>query len=320
MFLFTGCNDDTQQKDSSSSQWGEQLDIPIATTEANQSNQEGTNPGHTVNGSTEQNTTANENNANTAAASPAPTLVLKSLILKTQKHTLNKEENMTLNVVGSYTDNSTKDVTSQVTWEIVPRDAVKIKANTLTALKDTSVTIQARLGTVTSEPIKLSIYWEVNGHRLPPEPDKAVNDSTLLGIDVNNNGVRDDVERYIYQRFSKDLKYPKTKIAIAMQYAWATQKVLENPVIESDKYLNDAIDCQFYWFEKITRGMSGLESIKYAQKHKVFNDTALKDIMLNTKERIRQKFKFNEACSGHIFPGRKTSLKNCQAEIDIFEE
>jgi len=81
LFLFAGCNDE-QHESSSSSQWGEQLDIPIATTETGQ---EGTSPGHTVNGSTEQNTTANENNANTTAANPAPTLVLKSLILKTQK-------------------------------------------------------------------------------------------------------------------------------------------------------------------------------------------------------------------------------------------
>lgn len=36
--------------------------------------------------------------------------------------------------------------------------------------------------------------WVVDGHVLPPEPDPVLNNATLLGIDVNNNGVRDDVQ------------------------------------------------------------------------------------------------------------------------------
>ena len=51
--------------------------------------------------------------------------------------------------------------------------------------------------TATSTPTSLSIYWEVDGHRLPPEPDPAANNATLHGIDSNHDGVRDDVERYI---------------------------------------------------------------------------------------------------------------------------
>jgi hypothetical protein len=160
----------------------------------------------------------------------------------------------------------------------------------------------------------------IHGHTLPSEPDPKLNNTTLLGIDVNHNGVRDDVERYIYKRFGKDSKYPKTKIALAMQYAWATQKVLENPVIESKKHLDDAIDCESYWLDTKTLQMSGFEYIKFGEKHGVFNDTALKDIMMNTKIRILQKFKFNEACSGHIFDGRKTSIENCRENIDLLGE
>jgi len=54
----------------------------------------------------------------------------------------------------------------------------------------------------------------INGHTLPPEPDKALNDSTLLDIDSNNNGVRDDVERWIYKTYRD--KHP-IHIDIAMQ-------------------------------------------------------------------------------------------------------
>ena len=86
----------------------------------------------------------------------------------------------------------------------------------------------------------------IHGHTLPPEPDETLNNSTLLGIDSNSNGVRDDVERYIIKRFSKDPKYPKTKIALAMQYAWATQKILENPTMASDIYESKALACEPY--------------------------------------------------------------------------
>ena len=55
----------------------------------------------------------------------------------------------------------------------------------------------------------------INGHQLPPEPDPTINNSTLLGIDSNDNGIRDDVEIYILQRYADDTEYPKTKTALA---------------------------------------------------------------------------------------------------------
>jgi len=86
----------------------------------------------------------------------------------------------------------------------------------------------------------------VNGHTLPPEPDKALNDSTLLGIDVNNNGVRDDVERWIYITY-KD-KHP-IYVDIAMQAARGYKKVLETP--ERAKEIHDEVNkatyCQGYY-------------------------------------------------------------------------
>ncbi|MBL0722005.1 MAG: hypothetical protein JJV88_05440 [Sulfurovum sp.] len=41
----------------------------------------------------------------------------------------------------------------------------------------------------------------IHGHTLLPEPDLVINNFTLLGIDSNNNGVRDDVERWIYHTY-----------------------------------------------------------------------------------------------------------------------
>ena len=185
---------------------------------------------------------------------------------------------------------------------------------------------------------KNGVTLEINGHHLPPEPDPKVNNATLLGVDVNNNGVRDDVERYIYERFKKDPEFSNTKIAIAMQYAWAMQKILENPTIESKQYMDDAIDCQYYWFSKKNKMINekimqisdsdfdkaitmDVQLTKWQVGHNVFNDTGLKDKLLNTRQRILQKFKFNEACSGHIFSGRgQETIHNCRTNIDELRE
>ena len=58
------------------------------------------------------------------------------------------------------------------------------------------------------------VWSDVNG-TLPPEPDPAENNATLVGVDSNKNGIRDDVERAIYLKY-KDT--PRVAIA-ALQYA-----------------------------------------------------------------------------------------------------
>lgn len=54
---------------------------------------------------------------------------------------------------------------------------------------------------------------------LPPEPNEAENNATLAGVDVNQNGIRDDVERAIYFTYQHSAK----EAAAALQYAKALQ-------------------------------------------------------------------------------------------------
>ncbi|MCJ7765409.1 MAG: Ig-like domain-containing protein [Thiovulaceae bacterium] len=86
----------------------------------------------------------------------------------------------------------------------------------------------------------------INGHQLPPEPDPVVTDSTLLGLDANENGVRDDVEIWILRKY-KD-KHP-IYIDIAMQIGRAWQKILEDPskARETSKLLHAAQNCESYF-------------------------------------------------------------------------
>ena len=92
----------------------------------------------------------------------------------------------------------------------------------------------------------------IDGHTLPPDPGEAGKE-TLLGIDVNENGVRDDVERYIYKRF-RDFENSRKDRAIALQYAKATQIIIQEPekAYERNTYkvMDDAIDCQWYYFKQ----------------------------------------------------------------------
>jgi len=155
---------------------------------------------------------------------------IKALKLTIQKSTLNKDTNTTLKVEALYKNNTKEDVTTKVEWIIKPNDAIEIKGDTLIAKKDTNVTLQAKLDNKTSNPITLHIYWKVNNHTLPPEPDPKVNNATLLGVDVNDNGVRDDVERWIYNKY-KD-KHP-IHIDIAMQAGRAYNQLLKSPLENS---------------------------------------------------------------------------------------
>ena len=59
------------------------------------------------------------------------------------------------------------------------------------------------------------LTWpDING-TLPSVPDPTANNATLAGVDSNNNGIRDDVERAIYNAHKDD-----EKLAVAeLQYA-----------------------------------------------------------------------------------------------------
>ncbi len=47
----------------------------------------------------------------------------------------------------------------------------------------------------------------INGITVPPAPDPVANNATLLGVDSNNNGVRDDVERQVATTYGGDANH-----------------------------------------------------------------------------------------------------------------
>ncbi|MBE0498231.1 MAG: hypothetical protein IBX43_03210 [Campylobacterales bacterium] len=219
----------------------------------------------------------------------------KSLKLTLEKTSLALDTNTTLKVVANYNKNICKDVTAEVEWILSDTDAVTITNTTLHAKKETNILIQAKCKNQTSNTLALEIYKEINGHKLPPEPNMTVNNATLLGIDSNDNGVRDDVERWIFAEYDEPIVQ-----AVAMQNARAFQIILEDPsnARETKKFTEAQLDCQSYYMYQDERKLIP----RGTNLHKESRPR-----MLNTRERSRAYYEFNQALSGGVYPARDRS-------------
>ena len=143
-------------------------------------------------------------------------------------------------------------------------------------------------------------------NNLPPDPGEAGKE-TLAGIDSDDDGIRDDIQRYIA------LNYPesgKTRAALR-QFTLALNKaILESPDEESALYntefIHRASECLWYIFSE----------------HSIQIKNILKAEYLNTMERSRAYLDYNHKLGGHVFSGNdfdeyKTS---CTFDPDLMED
>jgi hypothetical protein len=220
---------------------------------------------------------------------------LKNLMLTIDKTILNKDENTTLKVMATYEDGTSKEVTDKVKWIVTPESSVIVTQKILIAKKDNPTILKAKLGNILSNSISLDITWIVNDYTLPPEPDKTLNDSTLLGIDVNGNGVRDDVERWIYEKY-KD-KHP-IHIDIAMQAGRAYKLVLETP--ERAKEIHDEVSAPSYC-ESYYKIYAKYFNESTLVNNDITNEYFRTSIMFNTQERKMIYLKYDKLLSGDSY-------------------
>jgi len=108
---------------------------------------------------------------------------------------------------------------------------------------------------------------------LPPEPNQAENDATLAGIDSNQNGIRDDVERAIYFKYQESAK----EAAPAFQYAKALQ--MEFTLVYNSPTLVAVM-------QEESRGVSCVYGREKDVENLVFNTGARKQY----REDIREKY------------------------------
>jgi len=236
--------------------------------------------------------------------------VVAKIILETLESNQAKELNVgeSIALVVKQGDN---DITNSVTWEITPQELAEMNGTKLVALKDGNVSLKAIFNGAKSNALSFNIIWEINGHTLPPEPDEAENNATLGGVDSNGNGVRDDVERKIRQKYPKPLQS-----AILMYDAKFYQRTLiestEN-AIEIQKDATRTIDCTMYLmkFDSEIEKISWMENSKY-----------IKDLTFNNLERIEKYWKYNIALSGGSYGSsfEDENIDACSQEVaDVLE-
>ena len=151
-------------------------------------------------------------------------------------------------------------------------------------------------------PLVLVITEQQYNVVLPPDPGKAGR-QTLLGIDSDSDGVRDDIQRYIYFAYPDD-----EKVRVAM-----TQLAIEYQGLLSQASDPDAA------FNHATRMARHGECLFYIQGETSLDTrAALKAEFLNTRERSLAYINYSNTLGGEIILGAPVrDWKNsCNFEVD----
>ncbi len=205
-----------------------------------------------------------------------------------------------------YSDGSENEITNSIKWESQNIDILKIEQNaTASGVKEGETTITASYKGLISDTTKAIVYLEINGYRLPPEPNPQINNSTLLGIDLNNNGVRDDVERKIFFHYKRPIEQ-----AFVMQDAPWYQKVLKDPISAA---VSEDLQKEL-WNLSTCKGYLILQGIKISNIVEF-----MEEAYFNTKDRMRAYIEFNQAMSGGVYSMpllRDANKDNCEFDVD----
>lgn len=117
-----------------------------------------------------------------------------------------------------------------------------------------------------------------------PMPDPKKNDATIGGVDSDNDGIRDDIQRFINEAYASD---PKTKLA-AKQAAMATQLELLNVNNKEISIL------------AVRKKLTSLDCLALiaGSKKGILIRKSIESQLLNTKDRLYADVKSNENFSG----------------------
>ena len=106
----------------------------------------------------------------------------------------------------------------------------------------------------------------INGITVPPEPSPTLNNTTLIGVDSNSNGVRDDVERLIAKKVVNQDEFTNALIIARSSQSILTTNPLSNPDFTS---LHRKVLCA------ATKTSVALDSV------------AIQKMVINTSDRIK---------------------------------
>ncbi len=220
------------------------------------------------------------------------------------------EHNTTqLHITATYEDNTSQDVTQKASYSSSD-GSVDVTQGVVATNDEGSAIVTVSYADKTIQ-IKVEVYEMIEGHLLPHEPQDP--DATLLGVDDNSNGVRDEVERWIYKEMTT-YHHPEIERVIAMQDAKAYQMALVDPANTDDKVniaSTRASDCWFYYAISKDLPFDGA-----VEKF----DNALSDKVFNTRERLKTYMDYDATLGGRVYTDTPTYLLNtsyCDQNIDI---
>ena len=165
----------------------------------------------------------------------------------------------------------------------------------------------------------------INGFTLPPEPDPKVNNATLLGVDTNHNGIRDDLERFIIVDEAKDKYYQRLWTAIVLEEMKRYNDFMREPTPRNKtRVILEMIDCHSYALDQLRpKGLKGEEEDDWDWEHgSRYNNYEMgekyTDAIFNTPERKKYFYIMQEDTS--YGPRDKNTTPCTQEILTLIEE
>lgn len=110
----------------------------------------------------------------------------------------------------------------------------------------------------------------INGHAVPPMPDPKINNATIAGVDSDGDGIRDDIDRYIAEKWGNDPRY----LDVVYQQQMQQRALIEQTSAARDRE-SDALACALP-FKLADKDFQILAKRMSALTHQVLNTPARK--------------------------------------------
>ncbi|MFO7983375.1 MAG: hypothetical protein R6V08_07995 [Desulfuromonadales bacterium] len=174
------------------------------------------------------------------------------------------------------------------------------------AHQESSNTLSVKLRSKPGEILLVRVFGNLSLN-LPPDPGEA-GDATLEGVDVNGNGVRDDIERWIGLTY-RDSK--KARLALTQAYY-----AMQGFMIHADQGDRDAV---YDDMTAMQRAGECIDSILPERGYQMLRE--LKARVVNTAARVEADRQASRMLGGGSFPGRPFSKwkEICTFDPDALE-
>jgi hypothetical protein len=146
-----------------------------------------------------------------------------------------------------------------------------------------------------------AVYAEELMANLPPDPG-AAGKATLEGIDSDNDGVRDDVQRWIV------MSYPNSQ---------KTREALRQLTVAQQRFILDAADPAKSLSNAIERGKA-MDCLFYVDSSIAYSVVQeFKAATLNTYIRSKAYLQADHHLSGHVFSPSESFRQGCSFNPDV---